>query len=96
MFGTASIFSVWACVLCSLLNVLPSAVNCGILNNPSNGQVRFDTTTFQSQATYNCSAGYILNGNMTRTCEAERQWSGDEPSCERKNMRLCLFKQTMP
>ena len=27
---------------------------------------------------------------MTRTCEAERQWSGDEPSCERKNMsKLC-------
>ena len=29
---------------------------------------------------------------MTRTCEADRQWSGDEPSCERKNE--VLFVET--
>ena len=79
--------------LCNHNNVLLLAVNCGTLNNPPNGQVRFDATTFQSQATYNCSAGYNLNGNMTRTCEAERQWSGSEPSCERKKIRLYLSKK---
>ena len=34
---------------------------------------------------------------MTRTCEAERQWSGSEPSCERKKKKwLCLSKKTHP
>jgi len=40
-------------------------------DDPTNGQVSFGATTFQSRANYSCSAGYILMGNMTRSCQAD-------------------------
>ena len=57
------------------------AISCGNLSNPVNGEVRVDGSTFGSQANYNCSEGYLLNGNSTRMCLADGQWSGSEPSC---------------
>jgi len=44
--------------------------------------VRLDADTFGSQANYSCSEGYALNGNTTRECQADGQWSGSEPTCE--------------
>ena len=44
--------------------------------------MRLDTNTFGSQANYSCSEGYFLNGNTTRECQADGQWSGSEPTCE--------------
>ena len=59
-------------------------VDCGSLEDPDNGQVDFSNTTFESTANYTCDLGYSLNGNSSRTCEANGNWSGDQPSCERK------------
>jgi len=44
--------------------------------------VRLEANTFGSQANYSCSEGYALNGNSTRECQADGQWSGSEPTCE--------------
>ena len=41
---------------------------------------------FGSQANYSCSEGYVLNGNSTRMCQADGQWSGSEPTCEGQNL----------
>jgi len=59
-----------------------TAIPCGNLSSPVNGQVRLEADTFGSQANYSCSEGYALNGNSTRECQADGQWSGSEPTCE--------------
>ena len=46
-----------------------------------NGTVTF-STEFNSEATYTCDTGFDLLGNNTRTCQADRRWSGEEPLCE--------------
>ena len=60
-----------------------TAVNCGTLTNPANGQVSHTAgTTFGMTATYSCNTGYILVGNIIRTCLATRRWSGASPNCQ--------------
>ena len=44
----------------------------------------FTSTTFGSIATYNCFPGYNLIGVEQRTCEANGEWSGEEPTCQSK------------
>jgi len=59
------------------------AVDCGSLMDPENGMVNLlNGTVFQSEATYNCSENFILNGNSTRICQSRGQWSGSQPTCE--------------
>ena len=61
---------------------LSPVVDCGALMNPDNGRV--DTpqgTTLNRLATYSCNCGYCLVGDETRTCQANGQWSGSEPTC---------------
>ena len=68
-----------------VLHRLFSAAVCCNLDDPDNGQVELSNTTVGSTANYTCNQDYILsNGNSTRTCEANRQWSGSPPSCECK------------
>jgi len=67
-------------IYCTLSYLL--AVDCGILNQPNGGQVTRDGSSFGSQANYSCSEGYVLNGNTTRVCQGDGQWSGSEPTCE--------------
>ena len=62
-------------------------VDCGSLEDPDNGQVDFSNTAFESTANYTCNLGYNLTGSSNRTCEANGNWSGDPPSCERKLLK---------
>ena len=58
-------------------------VDCSALSNPANGQVSHPGgTTFGQTATYSCNPGYTLVGDITRTCQATGQWSGDAPICQ--------------
>ena len=59
------------------------AVDCGDLTDPTDGAVNTSSgTTFNMNATYSCNTGYNLNGTNTRTCQADRMWSGNEPACD--------------
>ena len=50
-----------------------TAVDCGTLTNPVNGQVSHPGgTTFGQTATYSCNTGYNLVGDSTRTCQATK------------------------
>ena len=63
------------------LNLL--VVNCGPLSNIPNGAV--DTsggTNYKCTAVYTCDTGYVLNGNIKRTCQEDANWSGSEPTCD--------------
>ncbi|XP_064386127.1 sushi, von Willebrand factor type A, EGF and pentraxin domain-containing protein 1-like isoform X2 [Halichondria panicea] len=58
-------------------------VDCGDLTDPTDGAVNTSSgTTFNMNATYSCNTGYNLNGTNTRTCQADRMWSGNEPACD--------------
>ena len=59
-----------------------TAVDCGTLTNPSNGQVNTTGTTLGQTATYSCNPGYNLVGGSTRTCQATGSWSGSVPTCQ--------------
>lgn len=58
-----------------------AAVDCGSLDNPTNGNVEFQSTLFGSTAVYSCVFGYLLEGTESRFCQADGQWSGAEPVC---------------
>ena len=59
-----------------------TAVDCGTLNDTTNGQVsHFNGTTFGQTASYSCDTGYNLVGDNNRTCQADGMWSGNEPTC---------------
>lgn len=64
--------------MCVCLHV---AVDCGPLSPPENGNVELIGTTFGEEVEYSCVTGYSLNGSPTRECQANGEWSGDEPSC---------------
>ena len=58
-----------------------SSIDCGGLGAPANGMVNVPSTGFSSVATYSCDAGYVLMGDMTRTCQNDSMWSGAAPTC---------------
>ena len=64
--------------------LLSTAVDCGPLSGPANGQVTHTAgTTFGQTATYSCNTGYNLLGDSIRTCQAAGVWSGHAPTCHR-------------
>ena len=63
-----------------------AVVNCGVPPDPpSAGSTTFTTTTFLSEASYDCSNGYFLVGNDTRVCQEDATWSGTTPLCQSKS-----------
>ena len=64
------------------------AVDCGPLNNPMNGMVALDGTTFMNEANYSCNAGYMVVGMTTRICGENGQWSGNNSTCDCEYMHI--------
>ena len=65
-------------------------VSCDLLVDPSNGRVNTSAgTSFGDVARYSCDTGYTRIGPAERTCQANREWSGSVPSCERE-LAPCL------
>ncbi len=58
-----------------------TAMVCDVLTDPLNGTVIGDNRTFTSVVRYECIDGYFLVGDETRTCQADGEWSGDDPTC---------------
>eukprot|EP00117_Sycon_ciliatum_P048173 scpid2370/ scgid5761/ Sushi, von Willebrand factor type A, EGF and pentraxin domain-containing protein 1; CCP module-containing protein 22; Polydom; Selectin-like osteoblast-derived protein; Serologically defined breast cancer antigen NY-BR-38 len=57
-------------------------VDCGRPNVPENGLIApLASTTYGSEALYSCLRGYLLSGQLTRTCQADGKWSGFAPIC---------------
>ena len=64
--------------------IFDSIGECGVLLNPTNGQVSHPNGTTEGQtATYTCNTGYNLVGDSTRMCQATGMWSRSEPTCTR-------------
>lgn len=60
-------------------------IDCGPLENPKNGIVKFGGTIIGSRATYACNKGFTLMGNSNRICQPTGDWSGQEPTCSSKS-----------
>ncbi len=66
-----------------------SVVSCGEPMAGNNSWVMYNQTTFAENASYECNLGYGSDlGDATRTCGADREWSGDPLNCRRKS---CIF-----
>lgn len=59
--------------------------DCPPLSDPQNGMVMEMGRSFGSKAMYSCDLGYMLDGAMTRTCQINGTWSGEEPRCKGKH-----------
>lgn len=72
-----------------------TARDCGAPGEINNGWrdpgYRF---TYPTRVTYHCNEGYEMRGKGYRECEANGEWSGVLPSCERtyacKPMFVCM------
>ena len=72
------------------VSLLITAVDCGTLTNPANGQVSHTAgATFGQTATYSCARGYNLVGGTTRTCQATGVWVGTAPTCQSR-LTVCV------
>ena len=65
-----------------------TVIDCGGLTDPEGGQIIFTSgvvatidTGLNAIATYTCSEGYSLDGDVMRACQANSMWDGAEPSC---------------
>ena len=63
------------------LLLVSSAVDCGRLRSPENGQVMIVTTRFGGVAKYSCNDGFGLRGVSIRRCGPDGEWTGREPIC---------------
>lgn len=64
--------------------VLFAVVSCGDPGAPANGVRYGDTFTYQSVVILECDPKYKLVGDLTRTCQANGQWSKSQPTCQCK------------
>ncbi len=63
------------CLVCAV-------IECEQLEGIANGRVELTGTTVGSRATYSCDSGYLLVGDVSRTCQSSGTWSGNEPFCK--------------
>ena len=76
------------------INFVFTARDCGALMPPTDGSVEHPTTTFMSTATYSCNSGFTVEGDSTRTCQANGTWSGSDPTCRQCKSMIIVTKYT--
>ena len=69
--------------------------DCGIINNPPNGQVHLTNhnTTYGSSATFSCDTGYSMytSTNKTETnCTENDSWSTDTFTCTIRGQKILI------
>ena len=82
--STCHFLSMYETISSKMTYLIFTAVDCGPLGNPDNGQVTHTgKTTFRWKATYRCETGFYLVGDRTRVCQATGKWSESVPTCQR-------------
>eukprot|EP00117_Sycon_ciliatum_P036248 scpid11835/ scgid3889/ Sushi, von Willebrand factor type A, EGF and pentraxin domain-containing protein 1 len=57
-------------------------VDCGAPATPDNAVLNGRSYTYLSSIGYACSnKGYVLEGDVTRTCQSTGMWTGEDPTC---------------
>ncbi|XP_062579053.1 matrilin-3-like, partial [Saccostrea cucullata] len=60
--------------------------SCGHPGTPNNGNLHGSDFSQGKSVIYSCKTGYKLVGNQQRTCQRDKIWSGNLPSCIFVNM----------
>ena len=71
--------------------IFQSVVQCSPLSSPVNGAVQMDDPMYSSMASYSCDQGFGLQGDATRTCQADGTWSGATPRCRSELIFLFIL-----
>ena len=61
--------------------VILAVLSCDEPENLTNGDRIGHDFTFMKSVHYLCHQGYRLSGSRTRTCTANRTWTGSSPAC---------------
>ena len=69
------------CVLPYSLPICAPGIDCGAPDQVVNGHISFTTTSLGSVAVYTCNPGATLDGDPSRTCQRNGEWSGAPPTC---------------
>lgn len=70
---------------------LTAVISCPDRDDPTDGVVSLNSTTFQSVAEYECDTGHTLRGSSTATCLANGMWSSGPPFCDSKCLPLNIL-----
>ena len=57
------------------------SVPCDSATDPSSGSVNVTTNGTVSQATYECSPGYYVDGATSSFCLEDGSWDATAPNC---------------
>ncbi len=77
--------------VCTFTVVYSADVMCEELLAPVNGMIMLMGRTPGSIAMYSCDMGFRLNGEITRTCQTDGNWSDEEPTCICKHASILLY-----
>ncbi|XP_065887354.1 P-selectin-like [Dysidea avara] len=63
-------------------------VTCSSLTDPNNGMITCSlgnnrVPSYEDTCSFTCNTGYELTGSVTRTCQSDGSWSGNETMCSR-------------
>ena len=59
-------------------------VRCSSPYAPSNVKRTYRGRNYNDTVNFHCKTGYLLRGSSSRTCQANGQWSGTQPTCVSK------------
>lgn len=65
-----------------------TAVQCPTPENPLFGTAIFTSVSYNSVVSYDCKYGYMLVGERTRKCGADKKWTGATPKCQGTNNEI--------
>lgn len=76
--------------MCSkVAKIFSLLLECEPLDTPSNGSLKYSNgMTYRSVATFSCDSGFLLDGNLERTCLEDNSWNGTNPTCKIISMYL--------
>uniref|UniRef100_A0A669C6J2 Selectin E n=2 Tax=Oreochromis TaxID=8139 RepID=A0A669C6J2_ORENI len=59
-------------------------VRCPLLEAPENGHINCSSTesVYNSQCSFTCDQGYLLEGPELLTCDNHGNWTGEKPTCQ--------------
>ncbi len=58
----------------------------------ANADVSGSDLTYQGQLSYTCDTGYAnISGDLSRTCQANSNWTGTPPVCEGEQKLTHLY-----
>ncbi|XP_019626211.1 PREDICTED: uncharacterized protein LOC109471363 [Branchiostoma belcheri] len=56
------------------------AVSCPTLTAPANGYL-YGANLYRMSVTFHCNSGYVRNGSLVTTCQADGTWTNAAPTC---------------